>query len=160
MRSNATLSIPLVWLVFAGISNDLSAQQVAAQHATAVQRPAVIEIGQPIAETLGVLRSRRVQWSDAPGQFTLNEDSGYLWFDLDKEHCNAEIFYSKSRQAVTGIYLVYYPAQKHSRSDETSVSAKGVRLDDDGSYAVHFSPPVKEEQRVPPPAPQYPSSSR
>ena len=119
-----------------------------------------IEIGQTIADAQGILRDHRVDFSE--GGFALastNDDESHFSCVLDKQNAYAAIFYSKSAKTVTGMSIVFFPTGNHAKSTEAWVPARSITLEDDGSYAVHFLPPVKPQQKRPTPKSEVPRSS-
>ena len=143
----------LLVLSFAG---RLTAQKQAA----AVKPPAVIEIGQPLAETVAVLRECGRTWGEGGFQISFgnNRDLANLFCDLDDQQASAIIVYSQSQRRVTGISIVFRPYDSAPRGEQSHLSAKGIRLEEDGSYAVRFSAPAKPDKQATQPKSVYPTS--
>jgi hypothetical protein len=103
-------------------------------------RTRTIEVGQLLSDALAVLRAREIEWHEGGfAEIRLNDDVGDLSFVVEKRRL-VRVFYSKSTKKISGISLVMYPDQRASKLTQVVCDAKSVRLEDDGSYLVHFLP--------------------
>ena len=109
-----------------------------------------IEVGRPIAEMTAILREHKIEWrvqQFAETRHAPNPDNADVVFDLDEEML-ARIYYSESRQVITGIGIIFQP-KGQGRITHRRFDAKGIRLEDDGSYSVQFLPKPKADKPTP-----------
>jgi hypothetical protein len=129
-------------LCIAGSACLLAAVIVSGQQQAAVTSAIkTISIGQPIEETQRLIKEREIEFGEGGFSFADRDDAANLIVVLDKNSTYAAIHYSKSKKAVTGISLVFYPPGRPQKSYQAWLSAKSITLETDGSYAVHFLPP-------------------
>lgn len=113
----------------------------------------VLKVGDSVEHARRVLQ--RAGRTIPHGGFAVvfEKDRDHLSCVIDPNHVYGAIWYTKSTQTVTGISLVFFPQQKHTKTMESWMLVRSIRFEPDGSYRVHFEPPVKESPATPHPAP-------
>jgi hypothetical protein len=126
----------------------LSGGLVAQENGAAARPGFTIEVGMPIADVERGLADRRIRFVEKPRDvIKTNEDVADFDFSLDKNNVSAWICSSKSAKTVTSITLDV--ASRHGKEVAVWMRAKRITLENDGSYSVHFLPPVKNDQPQP-----------
>ena len=121
------------------------------------EKSPAIEVGRPIAETKAILRTRGIDWWPGAWDETGgSSDNAEIDFKLNTEIV-ARIHFSASRKAVTYIAVLVCP-QGQGKISQRSFEAKGIRLEDDGSYSVQFLPEPKTDKLTPVKKNEVPSS--
>lgn len=116
----------------------------AAQKSTpAAERRSEIYNGQPFDELVQAIRQWNVEFYQGGLEVsTPDRDQSSLTFTLDHDHAVAHVFFSKSKRITTGIWIDYFPARTaQAKGNRSTVSALGIMLYPDQSYAVHFAKP-------------------
>lgn len=104
-------------------------------------------IGQPLADLKSLLSERKIKFHEGGFELGgLDPDVSFLSVTLDHNHTYGCVFYSKSRMEVTKLVMVFFPSRRHTKTYESWIGATEISLFDDGSYAVHFAPPISEEE--------------
>jgi hypothetical protein len=122
-----------------------------------------ISTGQSLADATAVLERRGVEFHEGGFAFAAGDpDRSNLFFQLDEEHTHVCLYFSKSRQVVTGISMVFFPGrQKSYKTAQSWLSATRIDLFPDSSYGVQFSKPRTpaeiREAEARRPKPQSPS---
>lgn len=109
-----------------------------------------IAVGRPIAEMTAILREHNIEWrvqQFAETRHAPNPDNADVVFDLDEEML-ARIYYSESRQVITGIGVIFQP-KGEGRITHRRFGAKSIHLEHDGSYSVQFLPKPKTDKPAP-----------
>jgi hypothetical protein len=104
-------------------------------------------LGQPLEEVKRILGNAKLDWIE--GGFELHipdRDESAGAFTLDNEHTSVCLFYSKSKQVVTGIQMVFIPSRAaECKLNRSWISASQLQLHDDGSYSVTFIAPQSSD---------------
>ena len=105
-------------------------------------------VGQSLEAATNVLESRGIQFGEGGFAFARSDpDRSNLVFNLDPNHADVCVYFSKSKSTITGISLVFYPARKQrSKSGEAWISANEILLLQNRSYSVTFTTPITEEE--------------
>ncbi len=105
-----------------------------------VQQNKTIKIGQPIKDVRQILQNHKIKTCENCLQIMASQDD-HLEFTLDEETTDVAIFYSRSKQTVNRITMMFIPPQIRRKGDRLQCRAKAIRLLEDRSYSVHFEPP-------------------
>jgi hypothetical protein len=106
----------------------------------------VIAIGQSISQSQEILRNQKIKFVEGGLALIKVEDQDNLLCFIDDNSTWVAIFYSLSKKTVTHISPIVFPSKAgHNKRDECWLSAKSIKFEEDGSYAIHFLPPVKEK---------------
>ncbi len=98
-----------------------------------------IEIGQSITDVLAVLHHHGIKSNEGSLQLTGGDnDTVDVYFVLDNKNTSVAVFYSKSNKKVTGITLIFHPNGLPQKLYQSWLEAKGIKLEKDRSYSVHF----------------------
>lgn len=105
-------------------------------------------VGQSLEAATNALKDRGITFGEGGFAFARTDpDRSNLYFNLDPNHADVCAYFSKSKSAITGISLVFYPARKQrSKSGEAWVSADEIFFRQDRSYSVTFTTPITEEE--------------
>jgi hypothetical protein len=138
----------------------MSASLLSPIHAEKAYRVSqVVAVGDSIQQTKAKLRAVKLLFGEGGFAFVAREDEANLYCVIDENHTYAAIFYSKSRQIVTRISLVFFPSKEvHGKYTESWLDAQSIGFEPDGSYRVHFSPPRKPRPAGKATVPQLPPS--
>jgi hypothetical protein len=125
-----------------------SAQQRGGASVAQRSQPYRIAVGQSLDDTCAILKARSIEFGEGGFAFALGDpDRSNLHFQLDEDHTSVCVFFSKSKQVVTGISLVFFPSRREqSKTTRTWVAATEVLLHEDRSYSVRFSKPLTAEE--------------
>jgi hypothetical protein len=105
-------------------------------------------VGQSLEAATNVLKSRGIKFGEGGFAFARTDpDRSNLVFNIDPNHADVCLYFSKSKSTITGISLVFYPSRKQrSKSGEAWISANEVLLLENRSYSVIFTTPITEEE--------------
>lgn len=105
-------------------------------------------VGQSLETATNVLKSRGIKFGEGGFAFARTDpDRSNLVFNIDPNHADVCLYFSKSKSTITGISLVFYPSRKQrSKSGEAWISANEVLLLENRSYSVIFTTPITEEE--------------
>ncbi len=136
----ALAAIALCALLFLG--KTISAQE---------EKQTAIQVGGSILAAQDILRKSRTEFQEGGLALTTrDEDVGFLLCIVDKHRTWVALFYSKSTKRITSIEAIFFPQQRHTRTQEIWTRAKSLTLGDDGSYSLQFlrAEPPKEQPKV------------
>lgn len=104
-------------------------------------------VGQSLESATNALKNRGIKFGEGGFAFARTDpDLSNLFFNLDPNHADVCVNFSKSKSSITGISLVFYPARKQRwKSDEAWISADEILLLQNRSYTVTFTIPITEE---------------
>jgi hypothetical protein len=131
-----------VKLSFASLLLLCTATIVVAQKGSLSRALNSIEIGQRLDDAKAVLRDHGGYGEDDLALSIPDKDIHFLSCTLDKKQAFAAIYYSKSRQTITGMSIEFHPIGSPQKAHRASMKATSIRFEDDGSYVIHFSAPV------------------
>lgn len=147
MRLQSSSTLLVIAVVFGGIALAQQNSQV-----TAPSKPKSIFIGQSLKSVSAILNQQGIEFGEGGGQFSYGvgpgaKDISHLSFTLDENHTHVYAFFSKSKQVVTGLDVVFVPSRKNAyKGSQSHLSATELILYPDTSYAVHFSRPFTKEE--------------
>lgn len=144
VTKQAIATLLLAAIVFSGLA---LAQQNQSRQQSKPSKPKSITIGQSLESVSEILKSHGIEFGEGGGEFAQAEDVSHLSFSLDLNHTHAYVLFSKSKQTITGLDIVFVPSRKNQyKGSQSHISATELVLYSDRSYAVHFSkPPTREE---------------
>lgn len=124
------------------------AQQMQVAAPKAEEKPQTIFIGQPLQDAVQALRQRGYEFHEGGWEIVLSDrDVSNLTFKVDDDHAFVAVFFSKSKQVVTSISMVFVPQRGYgSKLAESWVAATSIVLYPDTSYAVRFAKPRTKEE--------------
>jgi hypothetical protein len=108
-----------------------------------------IFIGQQVADSLQVLRSRQIAFEEGGMATSVNENTSYYTFTLDQNHVHVCLAYSKSKKEISGISMIFFPHRRNQvKSALTWIAATEVAIRPDGTFVVHFAKPTTAEETI------------
>src|SRR5678815_406596 len=141
-QTAATLLIAAV--VFGGLA---IAQQNQNRQFTQPAKPKTIAIGQSLESVSAILKEQEIEFGEGGGEFWQEKDVSHLSFALDLNHTHVYAFFSKSKQTIIGLDIVFVPSRKSGyKVNQSHLSATELILCPDKSYSVHFSKPLTREE--------------
>lgn len=104
-------------------------------------------VGQSLEQAKSILTKRKIEYDEGGFAFASDPDHAHLSVVIDKNHTYACVFYSKSQSKVTGLRMVFFPSRtQHVMLNESWLPATELRLNNDRTYAVLFSPPLTDDE--------------
>jgi len=160
MSNWIALSALLVGVVAGGFAG---AQQGQVVQAVPQAEPKIF-IGQPLRDALAVLAARKIEVHEGGFAVAYQPDQSHLSFKLDDDHTWVCAGFSRSRQTITDISMVFFPSRTlGAKLYESWLPAVALTLHPDTSYTVQFAKPRTLEQNPEAernrPPPVYPSST-
>lgn len=143
--THCLLLIGVVLICLAGVTLSQEPEESPAQvrKSQALENELIIKAGESVAD---VRRALAAQKMERDGVFALrmdDPDEAHFGILLDREHTWACVFYSKSKQTVTRISMIFTPSRTSGKAAHSWIQAGSVIIHEDGSYTVHFAAPVK-----------------
>lgn len=103
-----------------------------------------IYIGQSMRDVYEILDDTKLPHGVGGYAFAKTPDQSNLYVKIDPNHADACIFYSESKQKVTGIQMVFFYSAKSRSKSEPMVPATSITFAGHGGYTVDFCPPEKQ----------------
>ena len=159
-----TRAIATLLLVGIAVGGFLVAQQTSGVTLPLPPEPMRISIGQSLESVVAILRKQGLEPREGGFEFSQGDpDQSYLHFTLDEDHTVACAFFSRSRQSITGLSMLFFPSRTAQfKANQSWISASSIVLYPDTTYAVHFLKPLTPDQlraaEASRPKSQYPGS--
>ena len=105
--------------------------------------PNLLRIGMPVSSAKQICSRVKIQQTGPKSFSRPDPDTDWLFYRI-AFNIDLVLTYSKSAQKITKISLFYCTTPRR-KANEVFTPARSIRFDADGSYVVHFEPPMKIE---------------